>query len=48
VHRKLRNGDFVDNAPAEVIEKEKAKFEELKGKRGKIEENINILTSIDR
>jgi valyl-tRNA synthetase len=48
VHRKLRNNDFVDNAPQEVIEKEKAKFEEFKKKRTKIEENINILMSIDR
>jgi valyl-tRNA synthetase len=48
VHRKLRNSDFVDNAPEEVIEKEKAKFEDLKRKRSKIEDNINILMSIDR
>jgi|WetSurMetagenome_2_1015567.scaffolds.fasta_scaffold00190_7 valyl-tRNA synthetase len=47
VQRKLRNNDFVDNAPAEIIEKEKAKFEDFRNKRRKIEENINILMSID-
>jgi valyl-tRNA synthetase len=48
LHRKLRNSDFVDNAPGEVVEKEKAKFDELKKKRQKIEDNMNILKSIDR
>jgi valyl-tRNA synthetase len=46
--KKLRNSDFVDNAPKEVIEKEKARFEELRQKRQKIEENMKILLSIDR
>jgi valyl-tRNA synthetase len=48
VHRKLRNSDFIDNAPKEVVDKEQAKFEELKQKRQKVEENMNILMSIGR
>jgi valyl-tRNA synthetase len=48
LHRKLRNSDFVNNAPVEVVEKEKAKFDDLKQKRLKIEDNMNILMSIDR
>ena len=42
---KLDNENFVKNAPAEVIEKEKAKLEEFKSKLVKIEDNINLLKS---
>ncbi|MBZ0157585.1 MAG: valine--tRNA ligase [Alphaproteobacteria bacterium] len=45
--RKLRNEDFLKNAPKNVLEKDRAKFEELKGKREKIEENIRLLETID-
>ncbi|MFO0753660.1 MAG: class I tRNA ligase family protein, partial [Thermodesulfovibrionales bacterium] len=44
--RKLMNEDFLKNAPKNVLEKDRAKFEELKGKKGKIEENIRLLETI--
>ena len=40
VQAKLRNTDFVKNAPAEVLEKEREKEEEAKGKLQKIEEKL--------
>ncbi|HPK61473.1 MAG TPA: valine--tRNA ligase [Spirochaetota bacterium] len=42
---KLNNDNFIKNAPAEVIEKEKAKLEEFKSKMVKIEDNIKLLRS---
>jgi len=40
VQAKLRNADFVKNAPAEVLAKERGKEEEAKGKLQKIEEKL--------
>jgi valyl-tRNA synthetase len=42
--KKLSNKDFVKNAPAEVIEKEKEKQEVLKAKKKQLVENIKNLS----
>jgi len=41
--KKLSNKNFVDKAPKDVVEKDTAKLEEFKVKRGKLEESLKIL-----
>jgi valyl-tRNA synthetase len=41
--KKLFNDDFLQKAPREIIEKEKAKYDEMMMMRDKIMENIKIL-----
>jgi valyl-tRNA synthetase len=41
--RKLSNKDFVDKAPAAVVEKDTAKLEEFKVKRDKLEQSLKML-----
>jgi valyl-tRNA synthetase len=41
--KKLSNKNFVDKAPKEVVEKDTAKLEEFKVKRGKLEESLKML-----
>jgi valyl-tRNA synthetase len=41
--KKLSNKNFVDKAPKEVVEKDTAKLEEFKVKRGKLEQSLNML-----
>ncbi|HTR44068.1 MAG TPA: hypothetical protein VMH06_00050, partial [Thermodesulfovibrionales bacterium] len=41
--RKLGNEDFLRRAPAEIIEKEKAKYQELVQKEERLEKGINRL-----
>jgi valyl-tRNA synthetase len=41
--RKLFNDDFLQKAPQEIIEKEKAKYEELVGMKERIKESIKLL-----
>ena len=48
LNKKLLNEDFLKNAPKSVLEKDKAKFNDLLAKKGKIEENIGLLESIDK
>ena len=43
IGKKLFNDDFLQKAPQEIIEKEKAKYEELITMRDKITESIRIL-----
>jgi len=43
VMAKLNNKKFVDNAPAEVLEKEKAKKETAEGKLKKISERLSAM-----
>ena len=47
INKKLQNGDYMNNAPKEVVEKERAKFDDLVQKEQKIEENLKLLRSID-
>ncbi|MCC6346732.1 MAG: valine--tRNA ligase, partial [Nitrospirales bacterium] len=44
--RKLMNEDFLKNAPKNVLEKDRSKFEELKGRKDKIEESLRLLETI--
>ncbi|MCE5312126.1 MAG: valine--tRNA ligase [Nitrospiraceae bacterium] len=44
--KKLSNKKFVNSAPKEIIEKDSARFEELKEKAGKVDENISLLENI--
>jgi valyl-tRNA synthetase len=44
--KKLSNEDFVKNAPQAVVEKERAKFEDLTHRKAKIEENIKLLKTV--
>jgi len=41
--KKLSNKNFVDKAPKEVVEKDTAKLEEFKIKRGKLEQSLKML-----
>jgi valyl-tRNA synthetase len=43
LNRKLFNDDFIQKAPKEIIEKEKAKYEELITMKERIAESIRIL-----
>jgi valyl-tRNA synthetase len=43
LNRKLFNDDFIQKAPREIIEKEKAKYEELITMKERIAESIRIL-----
>jgi len=43
LNKKLMNDDFLQRAPKKVVEKEKAKYEELLGMKEKIAESINTL-----
>jgi valyl-tRNA synthetase len=43
LNRKLFNDDFLQKAPQEIIEKEKAKYEEVVGMKERIKESIKML-----
>ncbi len=43
--RKLNNEEFLEKAPAEIIEKEKGKAQEFKEKLERLEQNLALLTS---
>ncbi|MDQ2077195.1 valine--tRNA ligase [Marinimicrobium sp. ABcell2] len=43
---KLGNAGFVDKAPAEVVEKERARLAELKGSLGKLQEQVQRIASL--
>ena len=47
VDKKLRNEDFVDKAPQKVVEKEKAKLEELSAKKDSLLDNIGRLKNLE-
>ncbi len=47
IARKLANPSFVSKAPAEVVEKDRARAEELREKRGKLEAHRAMLSSTD-
>ena len=44
VRKKLDNPQFVENAPEDVVQKERDKEERLRGKLDKIEQNLRALT----
>ena len=46
LNKKLLNEDFLNNAPKNVLEKDKTKHEELLAKRAKLDENLNLLKTI--
>ena len=46
VEKKLSNPNFVDKAPAEVVEKEKAKMEEAKSALAKLQEQKKKISSL--
>jgi len=46
LNKKLLNEDFLNNAPKNVLEKDKTKHEELLTKRTKLDENLNLLKTI--
>lgn len=47
LRNKLMNEDFLKNAPKTVLEKDRAKFDDLAVKREKIGENIKLLETVD-
>lgn len=47
LNEKLQNDDFLKNAPKAVVEKEKAKYDDLVRKKAKIEENIKLLKTVE-
>lgn len=46
LNKKLRNEDFLKNAPKNVLEKDKTKYDDLLSKRVKLEENVKLLRTI--
>ncbi|MFZ5996090.1 MAG: valine--tRNA ligase [Nitrospirota bacterium] len=46
LNKKLQNEDFLRNAPKQVLEKDKAKYDDLIAKKGKIEETLSLLKTI--
>ncbi len=46
LNKKLLNEDFLNNAPKNVLEKDKTKHDELLTKRAKLDENLNLLKTI--
>lgn len=46
LNKKLLNDDFISKAPRSVLEKDKAKFDDLIVRKEKIEENLNLLETI--
>lgn len=46
LNKKLSNEDFLKNAPKAIVEKERAKFDDLNRRKEKIEENIKILNAV--
>lgn len=47
LNKKLFNEDFLKNAPDAIVQKEKAKFDNLIHRIGKIEENIKLLKQVN-
>ncbi|KAF0185827.1 MAG: valyl-tRNA synthetase [Nitrospirae bacterium] len=45
-NKKLMNEDFLKSAPKNIVEKDRAKFEELARKNDKIADNLNLLKTI--
>ena len=46
INRKLANRDFMDRAPQEVIEKERARAQTLKEKESRLQENIDRIARL--
>jgi valyl-tRNA synthetase len=46
INRKLLNEDFLKNAPKDIVQKDKAKLNELLNKKEKIQENLKLLKTI--
>jgi valyl-tRNA synthetase len=46
VSRKLQNTDFVERAPAEVVERERARREELTAREAKLKETLALLADL--
>jgi len=46
LNKKLLNEDFLNNAPKNVLEKDKTKHDELLTRRAKLDENLNLLKTI--
>ncbi|WP_353685029.1 valine--tRNA ligase [Thermodesulfovibrio sp. 3907-1M] len=46
LNKKLMNEDFIKNAPKEVVEKDREKYEELLVKSDKIKDNLKILEEL--
>ncbi|HET6438844.1 MAG TPA: valine--tRNA ligase [Anaeromyxobacter sp.] len=47
IERKLRNPEFVRKAPAEVVDKDRARADELREKRGKLEAHRAMLSGTE-
>jgi len=46
LNKKLMNEDFIKNAPQDVVNKDKEKYEELLIKSDKIKENVSVLEEL--
>jgi valyl-tRNA synthetase len=46
INKKLSNRDFLDRAPQEIIEKEKARVNGLKEKEARLQENIDRIARL--
>ncbi len=44
LERRLENDDFVKKAPAEIVSRERAKVDELKDRKKRLEENLKVLS----
>ncbi len=48
LNKKLLNEDFLKNAPNDIVQKEREKFNDFVNKKEKIEENIDLLKQIGK
>jgi len=47
IGKKLSNEDFLSRAPADVVEKERGKYEEAKERMDKTQESLNRIRSLE-
>jgi len=47
VSKKLSNEDFLKNAPSEVVEKERKRYEDFSHRKSKVTENLKLLRTIE-
>ncbi|MEJ5226598.1 valine--tRNA ligase [Thermodesulfovibrio sp.] len=47
LNKKLMNEDFIKNAPKDVVEKDRSKYEELLMRSDKIKENLKVLEELN-
>ncbi|MBF0327547.1 MAG: valine--tRNA ligase [Nitrospirae bacterium] len=47
INKKLSNEDFIKNAPPDVVAKDRSKYELLLQKKSKLDDNLNLLKTVE-